>query len=90
MFCRKSLHPRPRRGLSSRNCGNIDLVLYGNYDQKIESSSGEQSTSGYEAILQSKSSKSVNISENTLKTKTPRANAINEEETTPLKGLKLE
>ena len=31
-FFRKSLHPRPRRGLASGSSGNVDIVLFGNYD----------------------------------------------------------
>merc|ERR1719412_3083481 len=35
---RKSLHPRPRRGLSAGASGNIDIVLYGKYEDKPPSS----------------------------------------------------
>ena len=82
--------------MSPGGSGNIDLVLYGNYESKIcldkdapPSSFMSQST-GYDSLLQSKSMQCGQIPKSALKTKTDRTYAVNKEEILPLKDKKLE
>ena len=81
--------------MSPGGSGNIDLVLYGNYEPKIcledelESSFMSQ-PKGYASLLQPKSKQCDQSSKTAVKTKTDRKFAVNKEETLSLKITKLE
>jgi hypothetical protein len=82
--------------LSPGASGNIDLVLYGNYEPKKCLDEDESPSSfmsqpkGYASLLQSKSRQYDQLSKTALKTKTDRTYAVNKEEILPLKNTKLE
>ena len=75
--------------MSAGASGNIDIVLYGKYEDKPPSSVVCQSV-GYASVLQSKSRENRQMSDTQLKTKTDRKYAVNKEEILPLKDTKLE
>ena len=94
---RKSLHPRPRRGLSSRSGGNVDLILFGNYERKTNIESiGTQSiaisthSKEYATLSDTEPLKKAKVIEKASKTKTDRSYALDKEETVPLKTVKFE
>ena len=81
--------------MSPGGSGNIDLVLYGNYESKVclegESQSSFMSQpKGYDSVLQPKSKQCDQTSKPAVRTKTDRKFAVNKEETLPLKITKLE
>ena len=88
VYFRKSLYPRPRRGLSARDSGNIDLVLYGNYSIEQIQSDVPVSTTGNSVILHTILNQKTNISG--YMSKSGETYIINDEETTPLKSEKYE
>lgn len=82
------MYPRPRRGLSARDSGNIGLVLYGNYSREQIQSDVPVSTTGNSVILHTIPNQKTNISG--LMLKSGGTYTINDEETTPLKSEKYE
>ena len=82
------MYPRPRRGLSARDSGNIDLVLYGNYSIEQIQSDVPVSTTANSVILHTKLNQKTNISG--YMSKSGETYIINDEETTPLKSEKYE
>ena len=82
------MYPRPRRGLSARDSGNIDLVLYGNYSIEQIQSDVPVSTTGNSVILHTKLNQKTNISG--YMSKSGETYIINDEETTPLKSEKYQ
>ena len=82
------MYPRPRRGLSARDSGNIDLVLYGNYSIEQIQSDVPVSTTGNSVILHTILNQKPNISG--YMSKSGETYIINDEETTPLKSEKYE
>ena len=82
------MYPRPRRGLSARDSGNIDLVLYGNYSIEQIQSDVPVSTTGNSVILHTILNQKTNISG--YMSKSGETYIINDEETTPLKSEKYE
>ena len=82
------MYPRTRRGLSARDSGNIDLVLYGNYSIEQIQSDVPVSTTGNSVILHTILNQKTNISG--YMSKSGETYIINDEETTPLKSEKYE
>ena len=88
VYFRKSLYPRPRRGVSARDSGNIDLILYGNYSQEQIQSDVPVSTTRNSVILHTIRKQKTNISG--YMSKSAETYTINDEGTTPLKSKKFE
>ena len=88
VYFRKSLYPRPRRGVSARDSGNIDLILCGNYSQDQIQSDVPVSTTGNSVIFHTIRNQKTNISG--YMSKSAETYTINDEETTPLKSERFE
>jgi hypothetical protein len=83
---RKSLYPRPRRGSSARDSGNIGLVLYGNYSREEIKSEVPVSATGNYVILHTIPNQKTSIFG--CMSKSGETYTINDEETMPLKSEK--